>query len=265
MNLQHRTAVITGAGRGLGKAVSLAMAQEGANVVLAARTISELNQVARKIEQLPGEALAVPCDVADVASVDNLMQATARRFKQVDILVNNAAIIGPVRFNGTSGSEGWQHTIDVNLHGAYECCRKALPLMIKPGGQPGGCIINIVSGLGQMHFPVLCAYAVSKAGLIQLTRSLSEELKYRNIRVNAIDPGVMDTMMQDCIRAMGKEKLGAEIHDRFMAFKTEGQLKDPADPARLAAFLASDQARGVTGNIGTIDAYAGMNIGFTPA
>ena len=118
-----------------------------------------------------------------------------------------------------------------------------------------GKIINIASGLGQMPFPRFCAYAVSKAGLIQLTRSLSEKLKPHNIQVNAIDPGVMDTAMQEQIRSMGPEPLGQSLHRHFVAYKEENNLRDPDSVAPLTVFLASAAADHLTGHFGGLEYY----------
>nr|HPR53382.1 SDR family oxidoreductase [Deltaproteobacteria bacterium] len=115
--------------------------------------------------------------------------------------------------------------------------------------------INIVSGLGQMPFPRFCAYSVSKAGLIQLTRSLSEELGPYNIRVNGIDPGLMDTNLGEEIRSMGSSVLGKELYNRMVEYKEQNVLKNPQDVAELAVFLASQRSAGMSGHIGTLRYY----------
>jgi 3-oxoacyl-[acyl-carrier protein] reductase len=184
-----------------------------------------------------------------------MARQTLERFSGVDVLVNNAAVIGPSRFLEDADFEAWEKTIDINLNGAFFCARAVVPAMARQGG---GKIISISSGLGQMPFPRFCAYSVSKAGIIQLTRSLSEELKGMNIQVNAIDPGVMDTSMQEQIRALGPSVLGRSIHEHFVEYKETGHLKDPAEVAALAVFLASDEADHLNGYNGTLSDYAAL-------
>jgi NAD(P)-dependent dehydrogenase (short-subunit alcohol dehydrogenase family) len=182
-----------------------------------------------------------------------MAEETVRRFSLVNILVNNAAVVGPPRFLEDAHIESWRETIDINLTGAFLCSRAVLPGMVRQGG---GKIINIASGLGEMPFPRFCTYAVSKAGIIQLTRSLSEEMKPHNIQINALDPGVMDTGMQDRIRSMGADVLGNEIHKRFVSYWEEGSLRKPEEVASLAVFLASQASDAITGHYGGLTHYA---------
>lgn len=249
MRLEGKTAVVTGAGRGLGRAIALAMSREGARTAILSRSAEELDAVAAEME---GEGFAFPGDVSRQEDVSRMVRKTVERFSRIDILVNNAGMMGPVRFMEDADEPSWRRTLDVNLNGAFLFARAVIPVM-KDGG--GGKIINIVSGLGRMPFPRFCAYSVSKAGLIQLTLSLSDELKDLGIRVNAIDPGVMDTKMQEELRGMGPDVLGEPIYRHFMEYKKEGQLKDPGEVARLAVFLASSEADHLTGQVGTLTDY----------
>ncbi|MFW6332043.1 MAG: SDR family NAD(P)-dependent oxidoreductase [Thermodesulfobacteriota bacterium] len=245
MSLKGQTAVITGSGRGLGRAVALAMANADARIALFSRTGSELKEVAETIQKSGGAALAVTGDVSKKTDVTRLFERTAERFGPVRILVNNAAVIGPADFLENSEPDAWQSTIDINLTGAYYCCRRAIPQMMDSGG---GRIISITSGLSRMPFPHFSAYAVSKAGIEQLTRSLSAEFKEQAILVNAVDPGVMDTPMQETIRDLGPNTLREDIHRRFVGFKESGELNDPEEIARGIARLAASES-GITGEI----------------
>lgn len=249
MRLEGKTALVTGAGRGLGRAIALAMSAEGARTAIISRSAGELEEVASQME---GESFVFAGDVSKPENVSRMVRQTQERFSRIDILVNNAGIIGPVRFMEDAGERSWRRTLDVNLNGAFLFAKAVVPVMRDQGG---GKIINIVSGLGRMPFPKFCAYSVSKAGLIQLTLSLSDELKDLGIRVNAIDPGVMDTKMQEELRGTGPEVLGESISRHFLDYKKKGQLKDPGEVARLAVFLASSDADHLNGQIGTLDDY----------
>ena len=253
MKLDATTAMITGAGRGLGRAIALAMAREGARVSLMSRTETDLNEVRERIQQAGGTCLVFPGDVSQEPDVSKMVEDTLQETGRVDILVNNAAVIGPVRFLKDADGAAWRQTLAVNLHGACSCARAVAPHMKEQGA---GKIINIASGLGEMPFPRFCAYAVSKAGIIQLTRSLSEELKPANIQVNAIDPGVMDTDMQKQIRDLGPEVLGRGLYDNFLNYWQSGALRNPDEVASLAIFLASSASDSITGRYGGLQDYA---------
>jgi NAD(P)-dependent dehydrogenase (short-subunit alcohol dehydrogenase family) len=253
MKLKGKTAVVTGAGRGLGRAIALAMSREGARITVMSRTLREIEFTAHKIIEQGGECLVFQGDVSDPNSVASMARQTVERFSRVDVMVNNAAIIGPIRFLEDADFEAWEKTIDINLNGPFFCARAVVPFMVHQGG---GKIISISSGLGQVPFPRFCAYSVSKAGIIQLTQSLSEELKGMNVQVNAIDPGVMDTSMQERIRALGPTVLGKSIHDHFVEYKEKGHLKDTEEVAALAVFLASNEADHLNGCNGTLSDYA---------
>jgi NAD(P)-dependent dehydrogenase (short-subunit alcohol dehydrogenase family) len=255
MNLTGRAAIVTGAGRGLGKAISLAFELSGANVALFSLVKDELEEVSADLDKLGGEYLLHAGDTTDEQEVASVVAETISRFGRIDILVNNAGIIGPARFLEDTLPTDWKQTLDVNLTGCYLFCRKVLPHMVDHGS---GKIINIVSGLGQMPFPRFCAYSVSKAGIIQLTRSLSEELKPFNVQVNAVDPGLMDTTIGNDIRAMGPDVLGEGLYNQMIEYKEQGLLKDPRDVADLVAYLASIDSGDMTGHIGTLKYYRGL-------
>jgi 2-deoxy-D-gluconate 3-dehydrogenase len=245
-DLTGTVAIVTGAGRGLGRAVAHGLAAAGARVTLFSRTADELEAAASEIRNAGGEALVMPGDIAGGSHVARMVSETVAAFGGVDTLVNNAGVIGPARFLEDADPESWSSTLAVNLTGPYHACREAIPHMIQRGG---GSIINVTSGLARMPFPHFCAYGASKAGVNQLTRSLSDEYRAAGIRVNAVDPGVMDTPMQAEIREAGRETLRPEVHGQFLRFKENGALADPDDLVPLFRFLAAPAGRHVTGRI----------------
>lgn len=253
MTVRGKVALVTGAGRGLGKAVAKAYAGRGMKVMMMSLNGGELKRTAEEIADMTGETvLHAAGDVSDRRDVSRAVAEAIGRFGPIDVLVNNAGIIGPPRFLEDADPDSWSRTLGVNLGGIYLCTRAVLPAMVK---RRQGKIINIVSGLGEMPYPRFCAYAVSKAGAIQLTRSLASELQPVNIQVNAIDPGVMDTAMQNRLRKMDPEILGEDIHRNFVSYKQQGVLKDPDKVAPLAVFLASSDSDNITGEIGTLRHY----------
>jgi 3-oxoacyl-[acyl-carrier protein] reductase len=258
VKLRNKSIIITGAGRGLGRAIAHATSREGAKVTLMSRSLNELEDVAAQIRDGGGTCLVSRGDVSCRDDVTHTVKQAADRFSTVDVLINNAAVIGPVRFREDADPKAWDNTIAINLNGAYLCARAVLPFMIQ---NRGGKIINIASGLGQMPFPKLCAYSVSKAGIIQLTRSLSMELEPLNIQVNAIDPGMMDTKLQERIRSFGPAVLGTSVHENMMEYKNKNLLKDPAEIAALAVILASSKADRLSGYNGTLSEYANLGYG----
>jgi NAD(P)-dependent dehydrogenase (short-subunit alcohol dehydrogenase family) len=242
MRLQHKTALITGAGRGLGRAVALEFAREGASLCLMSRTEAELQQACREAEGLGAKCLAYPGDVSRQDEVAACVAKARQAFGGIDILVNDAAVIGPARF--LEDAQGWRATLETNLFGASLCCAEVLPVMQAQGS---GSIVNVSSGLARMAFPRFNAYCVSKAGLEQLTRCLAEEMRGSGVRINCIDPGVMDTSMQATIRGIDPEALGRDLWSRFQEMKTSHSLRDPGDVAKLVLYLASPESADITG------------------
>jgi len=252
MLLKGKVAFVTGGSRGLGRAIAMAMARVGARVVIMSRTAKELREVVSLIRESGGEGDFCEGDVSKPEDVSRGIDKALRGYGGLDILVNNAAVIGPARFLDDADEAAWQKTLNTNLYGAFLCCRAAGLVMRERGS---GKIINISSGLGQMAFPRFCAYSVSKAGEIQMTRSLGEEWRPMNIQVNAIDPGLVDTGLQEGVRGLGPGVLGKELHDRFAEYKEKGLLKDPDRVAPLAVYLASSSSDHLSGHFGTLDYY----------
>jgi NAD(P)-dependent dehydrogenase (short-subunit alcohol dehydrogenase family) len=252
MSLKEKVAFITGGGRGLGRSIALAMAREGAHVLIMSRTARELREVTSLIRVSGGKGHYCEGDVSNPEHVSRGVDEAVREYGGLDILVNNAAVVGPARFLEDTDEAAWQKAINTNLYGVFLGCRAAGLVMKKRGS---GKIINISSGLGQMAFPRFCAYAVSKAGVIQMTRSLAEEWRPMNIQVNAIDPGVMDTGMQERVRVLGPAVLGQELHAHLADYKEKGLLKAPESVAPLAVYLASPSSNHLSGHFGTLEYY----------
>ena len=188
-NLQDQTAIVTGAGRGIGKAISLAIAARGAHVVLAARTAKELDAVAAEISDAGGSAVAIVTDIADEQSMLDLFAAVRDKFGRLDILVNNAGL-------GLFGKLDEFSTVDLdaiiqcNVRGTYICCREAMKMMAR---QKSGTIINISSVVGFKGYPSQSAYTASKHAVVGMTKSIAVEAQEHDVRVSVIHPGGVDT------------------------------------------------------------------------
>lgn len=188
-DLQHRVAVVTGAGRGVGRAVALRLAEEGMGVLLLARTEADLRSVTEDIAARGGRAIYAAVDVADEVAVGSAMQRAADQLGGLDVLVNNAGVghRGPVE--RTSLAE-WEQVLRTNLTGPFVCSRAAVPHMRRRGG---GCIVSIGSGAGRQGYADMAAYCASKFGLHGLMQSLAQELEAERIKVSVVDPGSVQT------------------------------------------------------------------------
>ena len=243
--MQNKVAIITGAGRGLGRSVALAFGRQGAKVVLVARSREEIDQVAAQLRSLRKDAIAIPTDVSEEAQVDHLIKKTLDVYGTVDILVNNAGARGPIGPVHSTSLSDWEQVLKINLTSAFLCSKAVLPTMME---KRAGKIINVATTLTLR--PNLTPYMVAKAGLIHFTKQLSRELKDYNIQVNVIHPGVMDTRMQEDIRKAGTKAIGTDMFERL---KEEGILESPDEPAKLILFLASKAADGINGEYLSFD------------
>ena len=210
MKLDGRVAVITGAGRGIGRAIALAYAREGAKLALAARSESELEEAVGAVSELGGEAIAVPTDVTSQRDAERLASRAVERFGRIDVLVNNAGISGPVGPLQNNDIEDWVSTITVNLTGTFLVCRAVIPVMLE---QTGGKIINL-SGAGATNaWSNMSAYCSSKAAVVRLTEVLAQELADKGITVNALGPGSVHTSMWDRMTEQAAEAGADFIHE----------------------------------------------------
>lgn len=191
------TAIVTGSGRGIGKATALMLAERDFNVVVCSRTLGEINNTVGELEKLHTGVLGIKCDVGISSDVEKLVEKTVERFGGVDVLVNNAGVAVLKQLLDTTEQE-WNETINSNLKSAFLCSKAVLPYMLK---QRSGVIVNVSSGAGKTGFENLSAYCASKFGMMGLTESLAWEVASSRIRVMAICPGDVDTVMQDMDQA----------------------------------------------------------------
>jgi 3-oxoacyl-[acyl-carrier protein] reductase len=232
--LQGKVAVVTGAGRGIGRAIAIAYGSEGAAVCCAARSLAQIQETAAAITHAGGHGLAVQADVIQWPSVEHLFQATVEEFGGVDIIVINAGAQYDRRHVEDSHAADWLATLEVNLIGAYYCAKAAIPHLKQRGA---GKIITVGSGLGHRGLPGSSAYACSKAGLWMLTRVLAQELWPFKISVNELIPGPVTT-------EMSRDSQPAR-QDTVFAIDSEW-VKGPEDVVPLALFLATQPDPGPT-------------------
>jgi 3-oxoacyl-[acyl-carrier protein] reductase len=237
MTFQGKVAIVTGGTRGIGRAVAVALAREGAAVTLCARDLTQAEKVATDLRSSGAQALAVKADVARASEVEEVVEACLARFERVDILINNAGITRDGLLLRMK-DEDWEAVLNVNLRGTFYCTRAALRPMIK---QRAGRIINITSVVGVMGNPGQANYVASKAGIIGLTKAVAKEVVSRGITVNAVAPGFIETDMT--------ESLSPELKAQMLAQIPLGRFGTPEEVAALVIFLASDRAAYITGQV----------------
>jgi len=248
MRLKGRVAIVTGGGAGVGEAIALRYAQEGARVVVAEIEPARGEKVVSAIRQLGGDALFVQTDVASEQQIQALVETALARFGQIDVLVNNAAVLLAQKESRAHEltNEVWDRTMNVNLRGYWLCSKYVIPSML----QRGGSIIFIASRTGLRGFAKLAAYSTSKGGVFALMRSMAVDYAGDHIRVNAIVPGTMDTPMN------AAELSDPRAREKFIAKTPAGRLGIGEDIAGLATFLASDDAGFCIGGVYMADGGA---------
>jgi len=254
MRLKDRTALITGGGRGIGRAIALAFAREGASVVVVSRTVSEIEQVAREIREECGrEAAHFACDVSNADGVARAYDAASGFFgRGADVLVNNAGIAESAPLAQTSG-DLWQRHLSINLSGTFYFMRAALPAMVERGW---GRIINVASIAGKTGAPYIAAYTASKHGVVGLTRAAALEVATKGVTVNAICPGYVETEMTTRAVERITEKTGRSAEEALEVLRRmspQNRLVTPEEVSALAVLLASDDARGINGQAINVD------------
>lgn len=250
-SLQGKVAIVSGASRGIGRAIALRYARSGAKVVVSSRKLEGVQAVALEIQAAAGEALPVQAHVGDAQAIETLVARTLETYGQVDILVNNAATnphFGPIL---TADEGQWDKTFDTNTLGVFRACKAVAGHMQAQGG---GKIINTVSVTGIQPAPGLGLYGVTKAAVIMLTKVLALELGHANIQVNAIAPGVIKTRMSQVLWDT------PAIAEPLLQRLPLGHFGEPEDIAGLALYLASPASDYVTGAIFNVD--GGMQVAF---
>jgi len=243
MSSQHlsgKVAIVTGASRGIGRAIAITLALEGAKVVVNySRSDKAANEVVKAILDQGGEAIAIQADVSDAEQVQNLIKETRNQYGSIDVLVNNAGITRDTLLLRMK-QEDWQAVMDLNLTGVFLCTQAVSKLMVK---KRQGRIINIASVAGQMGNPGQANYSAAKAGVIGFTKTMAKELASRNITVNAVAPGFIATEMTSNLDAEG-----------ILSYIPLGRYGQPEEVAGMVRFLASDPAAAyITGQVFNVD------------
>ena len=245
MRLKDKVAVVTGAGSGIGRAIAVLFAMEGAEVVAADLTKEGGSETVELIKEKGGYAVYVKADVSSARDVRKMIKTAVNKYGKLDILVNNAGIEGKTASTADCSEEDWDQVLEVNLKGVFLGCKYAIPEMLRNGG---GAIVNMSSIAGLVGFPNAPAYCASKAGIMALTRVTALEYATKNIRANCICPGIIKTPMID--RAAGGD---VEVEKGYAKAEPVGRLGRPEEVAKAALYLASSDSSFVTGTALVID------------
>jgi 3-oxoacyl-[acyl-carrier protein] reductase len=241
MILKDKVALVTGGARGIGKAISMLFAAEGADIAICDVNAEVLASTQKEIESLGRNVVTGVVDVTKTDQVDVFVQKTLDKFKKIDILINNAGITRDGLLVRMSEAD-WDMVLDVNLKGAFTCTKAVSKVMMK---QRGGTIVNMASIIGIMGNAGQANYAASKGGLIAFTKTVAKELASRNVRANAIAPGFIQTDMT--------AKLSDEVKGEMLKYVPLAKFGTVEDVANLALFLASDASSYITGQVVQID------------
>jgi NAD(P)-dependent dehydrogenase (short-subunit alcohol dehydrogenase family) len=252
-----KTVLVTGAGRGIGKAIALAFAAEKYRVVITGRTAAAIEEVAAEIRASGAEVLASPCDVTDKPQVKNLQIEIERHFGAVQILVNNVGIAPAAGFLEMPDNL-WDEVMRVNVSAAYNCCKAFLSAMVDARW---GRIVNIASTVARVAYPGISAYATSKHAILGLTRSLAVETARSGVTVNAVCPGYVNTALTRENAQRLAEKRGQSLDEALALMAAscpQRRLIEPEEVAYVTLMLASDRAKGITGQAIQVDGGAVM-------
>jgi NAD(P)-dependent dehydrogenase (short-subunit alcohol dehydrogenase family) len=242
LRLQGKVAIITGAGSGIGRQTSLLFAREGAKVVVSDNALGVGEETVRQIKEIGGEALFIKADVSNTDDVKRMVKETVEEYGRLDILHNNAGILGKVALVGDASEADWDTVILVNLKGVFLCSKYAVREMIK-GGK--GSIVSTASAMGLVGLPGNTPYSAAKGGVIQFTKTMALEYASSNIRVNCICAGWIDTPMN--------ESLGERVTSWTVRETPMGRWGAPEEIAQAALYLASDESSFVTGTALVVD------------
>ena len=252
MELEGKVALVTGGGRGLGRATAVILAERGARVAVVARSLQEVEETARLIREHygVGRSMAVRMDVTRERDVVETFNTVRRRWGGVDILVNNAGETGATKPITKLTLAEWQQVVDVNLTGIFLCSREALRDMTS---RRWGRIINVSSGSAAAAVPGMAPYSVTKAAVEHLTRLIAAEGAPTGVVAIAFRPGIIDTRMQDDMRSRPPEAITPELRAMYAAYKQKRLLVPPERPARMIAYLCKEQARDLNGRVLGVD------------
>ncbi len=258
MRLENRVAIVTGGGRAIGKRIALRLADEGANLVIAAPEADEIAQTVAEAQELGRRAIAVVTDVSVEDQVQAMARAALDEFGQIDILVNNSGVVGPTATVPAISRAEWDAVMDVNVTGPFMCSKAVLQSMIE---RRSGKIINISSVAGKMGYALRSPYATSKWALIGLTLTLAKENGEHNIQVNAVCPGPVEGDRMNGIFESRAAELGRTVEDvkqKYLDTMLLKRLVQPDDVAAMVVYLASDDANAITGQ--ALDVSAGYGV-----
>ena len=236
MELKDEVAIVTGAARGIGRETALLFSKNGAVVVPIDVSENELKDVAGIIQKDKRECLPMVADVSKLGDIENVINQVLKKYERIDILVNNAAIVGPTKKMWEIDERDWDRIIDINLKSVFLFCKAVTPLMME---KKKGKIVNTASIAGKEGNENLCAYSASKAGVMSLSRALSKEIAPYGIRVNSIAPALIETAM---MKEMPQEQI-----DLLLKKIPMGRVGQPEEVAELIMFLASDRSSFITG------------------
>jgi 3-hydroxybutyrate dehydrogenase len=250
--LSGRVALVTGGGRGIGRAIALALAQAGADVAVSGRSADVLDETAGAIRSMGRRAATIVCDVSERRQVEDMIARVKTDLGDPLILINNAGIAGSAKLSETT-DDMWEAMLRVNATGAFYCMRAVVPMMLEA---KWGRVVNLASVAARAGAPYIAAYSASKHALLGLTRAVAEEVAARGVTVNAVCPGYVDTEMTDRSAANITARTGrteAEARKILEGFSPQKRLMTAEEVAGLAAYLCTDAARGINGQAIVLD------------